>query len=78
MKCQNCGFKNKEAATFCSKCGTRLEQPAVKNRVSEVAANDSRVATKQQTHQQRWVVVGLIVLAMLVFVACFALGYVFG
>lgn len=79
MKCQNCGFENKETATFCSKCGTRLERLAVQeNHVSEAVTNESRVATKQQAHQQRWVVVGLIALAVLVFVVCFALGYVFG
>ena len=27
MKCENCGFENKDTAKFCTKCGAVLETP---------------------------------------------------
>ena len=42
MKCNQCGFENKEGATFCIKCGSALKEPKTKSQSSEGKSDKSK------------------------------------
>ena len=42
MKCQKCGFENKESAAFCTKCGQALEKPKPQPQLSKEKSGMSK------------------------------------
>lgn len=63
MKCENCGFDNKDSAKFCTKCGALLNEGNV---------SKSQV---QNSNSSKYAIVGLVIVIILL-VAC--LGYFMG
>ncbi len=63
MKCNNCGFENKDAAKFCTKCGASL---------NESKASEGPV---QESNTTKYAIIALIIV-IIVLVAC--LGYFMG
>ena len=65
MKCENCGFENKDTAKFCTKCGAEFSTAPV-NPPSEESST---------TNNTKYVIIALVVV-ILVLVGC--LGYFMG
>ena len=63
MKCNNCGFENKNTAKFCTKCGASL---------NEVAVPETKV---QNTNSTKYAIIALVIV-IIILVAC--LGYFMG
>lgn len=64
MKCNKCGFENKESAVFCTKCGNALEKSKPKTQVNNEKSNMSK-----------YIIVGLIaIIIVLAVVSYFALN----
>lgn len=63
MKCENCGFENKDSAKFCTKCGASLNE--VKGPAPQVESSNST----------KYAIIALVIVIILL-VAC--LGYFMG
>ena len=64
MKCENCGFENKDTAKFCTKCGAEFSTGPVDSPVEETSTNKTK-----------YVIIALIVV---IFVLVGCLGYFMG
>ncbi|WP_298524532.1 zinc ribbon domain-containing protein [uncultured Methanobrevibacter sp.] len=63
MKCNNCGFENKNTAKFCTKCGASL---------NDVAVPETKV---QNSNSTKYAIIALVIV-IIILVAC--LGYFMG